>query len=409
MPAPASLTPSQIQEISDWLIDAALATTTLPDLVEGFCGRLNAAGLDLRRITVGTRLLHPTQESQTVRWIRGAPLEVVGFETAAIPNPDWLASPLRTAIENPGIPIRRRLEGDAADFDYPILAELKGAGDTDYFVFATGFDAFSRPDRTTGMIVTWSTDRPGGFRDHEIAAIERLQPRFAVAVKCALLPQIAYDVVAAYIGADAGRRILGGDVDRGSVGDLEAALFFCDMRGFTALADRLDNREMIALLDGYFDAIVTPIEERGGQVLKFLGDGLLATFGIDGADPAPICARALDAAIAALATIRDINGERANRSQPTLDLDVALHQGRVVYGKVGARNRLDFTVIGPAVNEASRLEALCDELDVRLIHSQSFVETAGASASRPFRSLGAHAIRGVEAPRELFTVDLEKG
>ena len=213
------------------------------------------------------------------------------------------------------------------------------------------------------------------------------------------------DVVAAYLGADAGRRVLGGEVDRGNVDVLDAVLFFCDLRGFTALSDGMDRHLLIALLDDCFDAIAGPIADQGGQVLKFMGDGLLATFSLDdGDDPAAICGRALTAAGAALAAVARINAPRRAAGEPVMDLDIALHQGEVVYGNVGARDRLDFTVIGPAVNEASRMEQMCDRLGVHLILSESVVATAGPAAAGRFVSLGRHALRGVGEARELSTL-----
>ncbi|MCP4327624.1 MAG: adenylate/guanylate cyclase domain-containing protein [Alphaproteobacteria bacterium] len=396
--------PEQVQAISDWLIEAALATVPLSDLVEGFCERLNAAGMALRRVSVGARVLHPTHDSRTVRWIRGVGLERLNFETGGEATPQWLDSPIRVVLEAPGQIVRRRLDAAAADRDFPILDELKAEGDTDYVALATYFDAFGRPGSVTGTVVTWSTDRPGGFDDGEISTIERLQPRFAVAVKCAVLPQIAEDVVGAYLGADAGHRVLGGAIDRGAVDVLAAILFFCDLRGFTALADRMDLKDLIALLDSYFDAIVTPIGDNGGQVLKFMGDGLLATFAITEADTADVCDRALTAATKAFAEIDSINAARAAEGMPTLTLDIALHRGEVSYGNVGSRDRLDFTVIGPAVNEASRMEDRCDELGVDLVLSETFVAAAGPGAAAGFVSLGRHGLRGVGAPRELFTL-----
>ena len=244
----------------------------------------------------------------------------------------------------------------------------------------------------------------GGFNDDEIAAIERLQPRLAVAAKAAALVQIAGDVAAAYLGADAGRRVLGGEVDRGNVDVLNAVLFFCDLRGFTALADGMDRHRLIALLDDYFDAIAGPVADHGGQVLKFMGDGLLATFSLDDGEPATTCGNALNAAVAALAAVERINIQRRAAGEPVMELDIALHQGEVVYGNVGARDRLDFTVIGPAVNEASRMEQLCDRLGVSLVLSESVVAASGPAAAGQFESLGRHPLRGVGEARELFTL-----
>ena len=398
------MTPKTVQEISDWLIEAARATTDLQDLVGGFGERMVAAGMGLGRLSVGTHVLHPTRGSQTVRWMRGGGLEWEGFDTASMATPNWLMSPIRAAIDAPDRLIRRRLETDDPGSEFPILEDLKAQGYTDYVILATPFIAFNRPGMPSGAVVSWASDRAGGFSDEEIAAIERLQPRLTVAIKSAVLHQIATDVVTIYLGADAGRRVLSGEIDRGGVRVLNVALFFCDLRGFSALADRSDLREMIALLDLYFDLIAAPLEARGGQVLKFMGDGLLATFDLDEGPAARICLQALDAAADVLAAIGRTNEERRSAGQPALDLDIALHVGDVTYGNVGAHDRLDFTVIGPAVNEASRMESLSERLDTHLVISASFVAAAGAEAAQRFRPLGKRKLRGIPVRRDLFTL-----
>jgi adenylate cyclase len=400
----SDLSPQRVQEISDWLIEAALVTTDLPTLVDGYCARLAAAGMALRRLTLGSHLMHPTWEAQTVRWTRGGTTSTEAFEVGASAGEVWQRSPIRAAIEAPNSILRRRLEATGVETEFPILAELKADGITDYVGLATPFDAYNRPGMPTGMMVSYATDRRGGFDDDEIAAIERLQPRLAVAVKSAVLIQIAGDVIAAYLGADAGRRVLGGEVDRGAVDVLNAVLFFCDLRGFTALADGMDRHLLIHLLDTYFDAIAGPIADHGGQVLKFMGDGLLATFSLDEGDPTVTCGHALAAATAALAAVAGINAPRRAAGDPIMELDIALHQGEVVYGNVGARDRLDFTVIGPTVNEASRMEQMCDRLGVHLVLSESVVAASGPVAADRFESLGHHPLRGVGAARELFTL-----
>ena len=212
-----------------------------------------------------------------------------------------------------------------------------------------------------GSVCSLTTDRPGGFADAHLAALREVLPVFALAAKATTMRAIYQGLLAAYLGQDPAGRVLSGTVQRGEVQSVEAVLFFTDLRGFTALADALPGRDLIALLDDCFDCMVRPVVARGGEVLKFLGDGLLAIFRIEDRPRAEICAAALEAAKEALALMAGLAETRRGRSLPTPDLDIALHVGDVNYGNVGADARLDFTVIGPAVNEASRIERLCDD------------------------------------------------
>ncbi|MGH6919445.1 MAG: adenylate/guanylate cyclase domain-containing protein, partial [Geminicoccaceae bacterium] len=222
----------------------------------------------------------------------------------------------------------------------------------------------------------------------------------ALAVYRIALLQVAVDLLDAYVGPEPGRRILGGQVRQGTAQQLSAAIVIADLRGFTRVADRTPAERLLAGLNEHLGAAVGAVEQHGGQVLKFLGDGLLAVFALEERSAETACADALAAAEAALAANAAINGRRAAVGEPSLELDVALHLGAVMYGNVGSSRRLDFTVIGPAVNEASRIEALCEPLGCHVLMSAAF---AGA-CPRALRSLGRHTLRGVASPQELFTL-----
>src|SRR4029450_10512280 len=207
------------------------------------------------------------------------------------------------------------------------------------------------------------------------------------------MPLVHEGLLAAYLGRDPATRILAGTVQRGEVQGVEAVLFFTDLRGFTALADTLPGRELIGLLDDCFDCMVRPLPARRAEVLKSLGDGLLAIFRIEDRPRAETCAAALAAAKEALALMANLAETRSARSLPTPDLDIALHVGHVNYGNVGADARLDFTVIGPAVNEASRIERLCDALRRHLVMAHSFARGAAPGPRRLAPPLHAGLVR----------------
>jgi len=391
--------------ISDWLVEQALMVNTVPEIVAGLGPRLIEAGLPVVRCVIAMRVLHPNYAAETFVWTPDGGIEHDRVEPErAENNPVYFRSPIRAAVESPGEPLRRKLTGPDAVLDFPILEDLAAAGGTDYYIRITPFRTFGPPEEVQGMVTTWLSDAPDGFSDDDIAAIEHLTQRLAVVVKGAIVHQIARDALVTYLGADAGLRVLDGEIHRGDATTIRAVLLYADLRGFTALADRLPREDLIAMLGVYFDALVAPVQERGGQVLKFMGDGLLATFDLAGADTASCCANAIAAARTALDTVVEINTEREAAGLANTQMDVVLHMGDVMYGNVGSESRLDFTVIGPAVNEAARIEALCGPLGTYLVVSEAVADTLDPADRDRLESLGAHALRGVPEPRRLYTL-----
>ena len=208
-----------------------------------------------------------------------------------------------------------------------------------------------------------TTDRPGGYSESDLTVLRQLLPVFAVAAKATTMRAIGQGLLASYLGSDPATRVLAGTVHRGEVQSMSAVLFYADLRGFTGFADTLPGKEVIGLLDDCFDCMVRPVASRGGEILKFLGDGLLATFRSDDKPPAAVTAAALDAASEALALMQALAAKREGAGKPTPGLDIALHVGNVLYGNVGTDARLDFTVIGPAVNEAARSNSCANRSD----------------------------------------------
>jgi adenylate cyclase len=312
----------------------------------------------------------------------------------------WLDSPMRHLVDNRVPRLRQRLEHGEGTQEFPFLARLRAAGATDWFGQLTGFGGDTRRAGLPGMVSSWTTDRAGGFDDAELALIEDLLPVFALAVYRMAVVQVAINLLDAYVGPEPGRRILSGQVRQGTAQRLSAAIVIADLRGFTRVADRTPAERLVAGLNEHLGATTEAVEQHGGQVLKFLGDGLMAVFGMEDRAAAAACADALAAAQAALAANAAINRTQEAAGGPALALDVALHMGEVMYGNVGSTRRLDFTVIGPAVNETSRIEALCEPLGCHLLMSSTFARAFAG----PSRSLGRHTLRGVANPQELFTL-----
>ncbi|MFC3676762.1 adenylate/guanylate cyclase domain-containing protein [Ferrovibrio xuzhouensis] len=397
-----------------WLVRAGLAGQPTEALVDEFAARLCAEGIPLKRIYVGTATLHPLVRARGYTWLDGQGL--LDNEAMLHREPDsqpqiWLESPFRHMLVNDVPELRRPLVGADAVHDFPVLGEFAGEGYTEWLGLAYSFgwdlqradEDFRNPGM--GMISSFLTAAPGGYSPATLARLRQTVPLLALAIKSATLAQLARDVTASYIGGDAASHVLSGEIRRGMAQKIDAVILYADLRGFTAVADRLAIEPLVAMLNEYFDCLGPAIEDQGGQILKYLGDGLLASFQLaDGQDPAPLCAAALTAAERALAAVDELNTCRRAAGQPALDLDIALHRGTVMYGNVGTRARLDFTLIGPAVNEASRLENLCSLLDRNLVASRSFAVSAGGAARR-LQSLGLHPLRGVTEPQEVFGLE----
>ncbi len=397
--------------LTGWLAQAGLRNMPLEDIVDGFGRRLNDAGLGIDRMFVGMNTLHPMVRARSLIWNSG---EGVGqhfeFAHSEIESTTIQQSPFAAMLRDGIAEQRRRFDGVNDPPDIPVFHELRTAGMTEWMGWVQPFGELSvqvgspteaEHAERLGLAFSVSTDRPGGFRDEDVVFLREVLPVFSVAVKATSLRGIGHGLLAAYIGNDPASRVLSGTVLRGEVQSVEAVLFFSDLQGFTALADTMPGRELIALLDDYFTCMVQPVVAHDGEVLKFMGDGMLAAFAVIPGNGAEVCAAALAAAEEVLARVDALNVERRNAGQHAASLDISLHIGRVLYGNVGSDTRLDFTVIGPAVNEASRIEALCQPLGHALLVSQAFAEAATASRDR-LVSLGRHRLRGVREDTELF-------
>jgi adenylate cyclase len=397
--------------VAMWLIQAGLDDVSSEALVGNFCAKVVEAGIPLQRVFVGMATLHPLLRARGYTWLQSAGM--IGNDAMPHRDPNdepdaWVASPLRHMLAGNMGEMRRRLVGADSVRDFPVLQEFAEQGLTDWFAMAHSFGwVFENSQHVTdryagiGMIASFTTMQAGGFTDEQLTRMRRLVPLLALAIKAATLTQMSRDLTAAYIGGDAAHRVLNGAIRRGQAERVEAVILYADLRGFTALADRLAIEPLVETLNAYFDCLGPAIEAGGGQVLKFLGDGLLASFQLDGRRSGrDVGLAALQAAKAALNAVAELNAERTADGLPVLALDIALHEGLVMYGNVGTGARLDFTLIGPTVNEASRLENLCGMLDCNLVASESFVRTVGADAG--LVSLGRHALRGVAEVREVF-------
>ena len=370
--------------------------------------------MPLWRAFVGMPTLHPQWGGYSYTWRR----DLNAIEPAQFGRGDeyeqiLLNSPfgyLIRQVENSGQEgdpwqhLRRRLTGPEALLDFAILKDLAAAGATDYLAQVVRFGADGDPSHGTGIGYSFATDLPGGFSDDAIVLLRAVLPALSLAMMTHGGHMIASGLLKAYLGGDAGARVHAGAVERGSVESVRAVLWYADIRGFTAIADTTPGLIVIELINAIFETLTASLRPRGGQVLKFLGDGMLATFPFVDATRDETCSQALDAAAEAMESLDRLNAARQEAGKPIAVVDLALHLGEVLYGNVGAVDRLDFTVIGPAVNEVARIETLCEPLGRKVLISAELASAVGNS--RPLEPLGYHTLRGVRDPRKIYALDL---
>jgi adenylate cyclase len=405
----------QLNELVAWIADAGLAGQSELMLVTGFCERAAAAGLPLSRAHLLIDTLDPVHEGRVFRW---------GFDASLPPEQDygrtssvggtasglalapsaqhvdaWLSSPFYRMRETGESLLRRRLTA-ADETEFKVLLEMRAAGFTDYVAIINRFAAEGIIGEMDCVYSSWATRDPEGFQGEHIAGLQRLVPFLALAVKSAALTRMTGTLMQTYLGRDAGRRVLSGRIVRGVADRIDTVLWFSDLRGFTRITD-MTPEHVIPLLNDYADVIVSAIHEQGGDVLKFMGDGALAIFTAD--DRSCACNAALTAAVAARQGVAELNERRSARGLPTTDMYLGLHVGEVLYGNIGSRERLDFTVVGPAVNEVSRIAAMCRSAEQPMLVSAAFAEIGNNKAR--LVSVGRYALRGVSGAQELFTLE----
>jgi len=392
----------QFAELSAWITQAGLAGHSESAILAGFCEREVARGLPLARALVLIDTLHPIYEGRAFRWTRAqkeTTLTEYGRSDDDLSR--WQRSPFYR-LEESGEPLLRRHLTAETEPEFSIFADLRADGMTDYVAIANRFTGDEIIGRMDCVYSSWATDASHGFDDDDVADLCRLTPFLALAVKSASLARIAGTLVETYLGRDPGRRVLQGRIARGVAERIEAVLWFSDLRGYTRISDTASPGDIIPLLNHYADAIISAIHEQGGDVLKLMGDGLLAIFTAE--DRGRACDAALTAALAARRSVTLVNQRRAAKGLPITDMYLGLHIGEVFYGNIGSKDRLDFTVVGPAVNEVSRIAALCRSVEQPLLVSSTFASALGEARSR-LVSVGRYALRGVGRAQDLFTLE----
>ena len=397
--------------IAEWIVGAGLAGESETAMLDGFCRRAVAAGLPIARAGVIIDTLHPVHEGRAFRWHRESSGEAELIEYGPTSEGDaatnWRATPFYRLLETGESMLRRHIvPGEAPEF--PQLALFADEGMTDYVALINRFARQGALGEMDCVYSYWFTDHPGGFTDDDIDGLVGLIPSLALAVKCISLTRIAGTLVETYLGRDPGRRVLAGRIGRGAADQISAVLWYSDLRGFTRITDNAPPTQTIALLNDYAEAVISTIHDHGGDVLKLIGDGVLAIFPYSG-EATAACAEAVAAENALRHRLSKLNEKRTAKGLPTTEVYLGLHIGEVFYGNIGSRERLDFTVIGPAVNEVARIAAMCRSAERDVLFSADFAAALIASGSALPVSVGRYALRGVERPQELFTLERQLG
>jgi len=377
-----------------WLAEAALRNKPVDATLAGTCERLNALGYEIARGHVSTAALHPMIESYSITWSVDHALERLVLPHGHTPTPGWLQSPLHHMLTTRELFYRRLLIERTDGYEFPVFQDFADEGMTDWMAIAEGFShaADHVPGGEFGIIVSWTTKAPRGFRQDRIGGLKLVTKTLAVAIKSNFMNEIAHDVLGAYLGADAAQRVLTGAITRGGITEMPAVVMMADIRGFTRISLERPIGEVVAMLNGAFDVVSDAVTTHGGTVLKLMGDGALAIFLLRDRARSAVAKDAADAAAAIQKTLPD-----------GVAMNIGLSVGDVHYGNIGAAGRLDFTAIGTAVNEAARLEALGGALNEPLLVS---AEIAGLLANEDVavKPVGHHLLKGFDQPREVYAI-----
>ncbi|WP_171133648.1 MULTISPECIES: adenylate/guanylate cyclase domain-containing protein [unclassified Ruegeria] len=397
-----------IQDIADWLVQQGLENAPVEIWLEAFCKRLVSAGIPLQRANITVRAHHPEIGTVAFRWHRDGGNQREDFARRSDAPEQYIQSPIYYLLVNNVEEIRQDLTAEEPELNFPIFDELRERGATDYFAVkrffllqdnATPVDPMQAEE---GAIISLTTDASGGFTSQQLDGLRQLISPLCLTLKCGANRLMAEDITAAYLGKDASKRVLSGDITRGSSETISAVIWYFDLQGFTKLSEALPGHSIIELLNDYFAEAVDVVERHGGNVLKFMGDGMLAIFDIN---QVPDARRvAIHAAAELRDTFDELNQRRQADGLPTTGFTLSLHAGDVLYGNIGGRSRLDFTVVGPAVNTTSRILGMCSALDQNIVVSDKVAgDLVGSIPS--LVSLGQYRLRGVAERQELFTID----
>lgn len=378
-----------IDALIDWMCDGAPPSADGRQIVTQICARLNAAGVpvDMYRLFLFT--IHPLIRGRRLQWTEAEGTRIAEADFALFESDEYFANPLPHVIQTRK-PLRRRLVDPECPHDYRIVDELIGAGFTDYLLQPVIY--------IDGEVNTmsWTTRHPEGFSGFAIQSLERIRPPLTRLVESYILRLNAANIISTYVGRNAGEQVLAGHIKRGDAEEISAVILFADLKSYTRLSNKRPASEVIATLNRYYDALEEPITARHGEILKFMGDGLLAIFPLDGRPGSEPAERANDARMA-------IKTAHANltRTDPAAQFRSALHIGKFFYGNIGASRRLDFTAIGPAVNLTARLLGAANDFGVDDVCSSGIARLLPEDTAQ----IGKADLKGFAGGQAIYRLD----
>jgi len=394
--------------LTEGITHQALSGKDAGELLSSVCHALIEAGLPIARATLAFDILDPVTEAHSHCWrpSTGSVAEHFAHSSDYQDAEDWEQSPFYRLYTGIAYRVRCRIEeGEGVD-QYPMIAQLRDEGATDYLAIRVDYTDQAAIGSDDGAFISFATDRAGGFSSEEAHQLERLAPCLAMSERGSAAARIVRTVTATYMGKAASQRVLAGQIVRGQAENMAAVLWFSDLRDYTRTADSIAPEEVIPFLNDHVAPQVEEITAHGGDIVKLVGDGVLALFPIEFPAETPrVAGRALTAADRVLKRMEAVNRDRLGSGQVACDLSIGLHVGDVYFGNVGAQSRLDFTVIGPAVNETARIEEMSRALDQKIVVSQRFAETLITEDQSRIVALGRYALRGVRRPQQLYTLD----
>lgn len=390
----------ELDPVLQQMVSSALEDENYECVFEELCNGLLNAGLPLLRTHLTMQTLHPLLASVDLTWIRNRKLEVRMHEYSATENDSWLQSPMRWMLSRGQFEFHQSLAEGSESPDFPVFEEIRKLGGTDYFTQATPFgDPDTAVERQDGILMSWATDAVEGFTKEHIEALKAIQPFIGLVAKLSKQQHTSNNIVSAYLGEEVGKRVLKGQIRLGDVEPLSSVIWLSDLRGSTGMAESMPAAAFQNALNSYFDCTAGAVLNHGGQIIHFIGDAVLAVFPIGSDhDQSAAAQQALDAAAEARQRINALNKVRLAESHTALDFGIGLHFGRVLHGNIGVPSRIEFTIIGRSVNEASRLESLTKEVGESLLVSRAFRELIDID----WRDLGTYNAKGVSEGMEVF-------
>ncbi len=386
--------PSLTASVVDWLVDGAPGAPLSQDILLHLCERLMDCGIPLFRSAVFVTTLHPNIMGRAFYWRKDNPIVEVGEAPYSLLDSDeYKRSPILHVLEK-NTEIRRHLSDPVCPDDFLVLKDFRDEGITDYVIMPLEF--------TNGEIhaASWSTCQPGGFTEAQLGGLRNIQSALSRLAEIMALKRVSINLLDAYLGHQSGAKVLSGKIQRGDGEDILSVIWFCDLRQSTELADTLPSADYLALLNQYFECMAGAILDGGGEVLKYIGDAVLAIFPIDPKTEnyKEACYLAVNSAREAMSRMQTLNDERQASGLAPLGYGIGLHLGQVMYGNIGTEARIEFGVIGAAVNEASRIEGM-----TKLLKRNILISGEVATHLEPkWHSLGKHSLRGVGGEIELF-------